>query len=66
MRAEPQHRDARQVGDQHDGGQQNRLVATDEERGVGQFLVGFVEADRLVGFSNEGADDTHTGELFAQ
>ena len=64
--AEPQHGDAREVHDQHDGREDRRHPATDADRHVGQVGVGFAEPLGLDRFADERPDHPDAGDLLAQ
>ena len=64
--AEPEHRDAGGVEDQHHGREDQRLQPADPQRGLGQVVVGPVEPDRLVRLAHERPDHPDPGQLLAQ
>ena len=66
MAAEPDHRDAGDVHDQHHQREHRRHPAAGADRDLGEVVVGLAEALRLVRLADERADHPDAGDLLAQ
>jgi hypothetical protein len=64
--ADPDHRDARDVDDQHHGRERGGHQAAGPESGLGEFVVGLREAGGLLRFAHERPHHPHARDLLAQ